>query len=102
VLSLKGGWFTLNYYAEDDNQTCAMKLKCSFLIDPHDAARREWESSRGHKTYLSIPLTGSKRRLVLASNRAEEADFLVSSINALQLTRGAPDGPMLLSCNGSM
>jgi hypothetical protein len=91
----------MNYYAEDDNQICTMKLKRSFLIDPHDKARREWILSRGQKAYLSIPVTENRRRLVLASNSAEEADFLVASINALQLTRGAPDDQTLQSCNGS-
>ncbi len=89
----------MNYYAEDDNQTCTMKLKRSFLIDPHDEARREWILSRGHKAYLSIPVTESRRRLVLASNSVEEADFLVASINALQHTRGAPDDQTPQSCS---
>ncbi len=85
VLTLNHGQFTMEYYIEDCNLTCGIKLKRSLLIDQHKAARREWTSSRSVHAYFSIPITGRKRRLVLASTNPGEADFLVSSINAIQL-----------------
>jgi hypothetical protein len=88
VLALKQDRLAMQYFVEDSNETCAMRLKRSLLIDQQEAARREWASSRSHQAYLSIPVMGSKGRLVLASGTPGEADFLVESINAVNLNRG--------------
>jgi hypothetical protein len=82
----------MDYYVEDSNETCAMRLKRSMRIDNMarvEAARREWISSRSHHACLSVLVTDCKKRLVLASTNAREADFLVASINAFQLNRAA-------------
>ena len=84
ILALTQGRFSLEYYVEDDNRTCAMKLRRSFLVDQHEAARREWTSSRSVQAYLSVPIACSNRSIVLASPSAAEADFLVASLNALR------------------
>jgi hypothetical protein len=86
VLALKQGRFSLEYYVEEDKQSCAMALRRTFLVDQEEPARRESASSRSTQAYLSVPIVGSKRRLLLASPSAAEADFLVASLNALRPT----------------
>ena len=86
VLALSQGRFSLEYYVDDDKQSCAIALRRTFLVDQEsgEPARREWASSRSTEAYLSVPIAGSHRSLLLASPSAAEADFLVASLNALR------------------
>jgi hypothetical protein len=91
VLALNQGRYSIEYYVEESSQTCAMRLKRSFLIDQRETAKRKWISTQSIQAYLSIPITGGTGQLVqlvLASNNAGEADFLVASINSVVLKPG--------------
>ncbi len=72
---------------KDDDWTCAMRLRRTFLVDQNVAARREWVSSRSNKAYLPVLIACTNWSIVLpspsAAAAAAEADFFVESTNTL-------------------